>query len=752
MKKIIIILFVILIVLSNIMPALAVKERVSTPLPPTKPYEKVVAKDGNWYSDRVSYDRDTSLVTGYMGDYVNDRSKEGMGFEIKEETVLSNISLPFVSESAEPVTIRLQDDKGNIYDNLRTQKVVTETLSVNNNSENTISDSERISYVYNSDGNIVLPKGEYTMTLGGSDEAVGTFMMKGINNSGYERYKENLVDWELNNNSELSEGSEIFQTVGNEKFAEQDLDKYENMEFETPPIKNPIAFFLDSEYMIDEIIINTYNDGNGSEPGIITVFKENGEVALSEQAYGVSLGDIANGIWKISPQVVLASGNYFVNIDNPEILSYDESGEPLFYISASIPVSIRYDFTGTYNINLDSYKIQTLMGVESSQVSSFSLKDFELTVLDKEGQIELIGKYENIPFSQGCEIVEENENSIVSKFNFAADLTKLQYKAKIGAEARVTLIKPEIGDATINIEGIGNFKRDATADKGADDNDYSIVSSGNMKQKELPLFVVAALGKSSDAGNVPGPDNASQAATGLLFPPLVGLVVVSLQDALKPKEKIKKKSKGKSKEEDESGIRDKNWYKKKYPNKTDEQLAMIMLGDAMGGTDNPDEGDSISIGDNEKSGASDYEGNDGYEEDDAYEEDDGYDNNDESEDETSYEKEPELEAKPEQEVEKEPEKPEKEDIPEEAEEMVLQTSANGAMERYVKDPTTGEWVNAESGNTLDYEKYKETAEKQFAENKKINDEEFEKSSKGETEHDKIVRDEMKKINAEEAKF
>ncbi|HZK62271.1 MAG TPA: hypothetical protein VFC41_09340, partial [Anaerovoracaceae bacterium] len=108
---------------------------------------------------------------------------------------------------------------------------------------------------------------------------------------------------------------------------------------------------------------------------------------------------------------------------------------------------------------------------------------------------------------------------------------------------------------------------------------------------------------------------------------------------------------------------------------------------------------------------------------------------------------------PEEEIKPEEKKPEEAapETPVEPEEMVLQTSANGAQSRYVKDPETGVWVNPETGGVLDYEKYKAEAGQQFETDKKINDAEFEKSSKGETLTDRINREEMGKIKAEAAR-
>ena len=157
-------------------------------------------------------------------------------------------------------------------------------------------------------------------------------------------------------------------------------------------------------------------------------------------------------------------------------------------------------------------------------------------------------------------------------------------------------------------------------------------------------------------------------------------------------------------------------------------------------------------------------GEDGYEEDDAseygtdeYEEDEGADDMladdghglqdkenqaDQPEDEPADR----IEKMPgEDEAGAAPEQPEDAPPLEEPEEMILKTSANGAESLYVKDPVTGEWVNAETGGVLDYEKYKNEYVKQMESDKKFNDEQFDKISRGESAHDKALRDEMQKI-------
>lgn len=729
MKKILARIFVVMLILANGIPVISFAEDGKTS-PPREPYEKVVGERGNWYAEQINLGDGSKLVTGYLGTYESNGNVPIMEFKVSEKTLLKGIYLPFANQVAEPVIIQLTDKKGNVYQNLITKAIP----------------GTKTNYVFIPENEIILPSGKYTMTLSSYDGAVGTFLVKGVNYAGYEKYRDDLLKWEGQNNPFISEEDAVIQTLGNEEFSKENLDKFQYEEFENPPEKKPAVFSLDAEYLIDEIIINTYNDGSGALPGTISILGENGRTLVSQQAYGSSLGDVANGVWAIAPNIVLAPGNYYIATSDPNVISYDKFGDPLFYVKASIPVAIRYDFTGTYRIDLDAYKTSTLMGPVSESISSFSLKEFELTVLDKEGEIELIGKYKGMPFSQNCEIIEETENNIIAQFDFEADLSKLPYKARIGAAAVVNLTKPENGEAQISITGTGTFERDATAEKGADFNTYSILSSGVMLQRELPAFVLTALGKSGSVGNIPGSDTPMQTTAGILFPPLVGLVVATLQDVLKPKE-VKQKTKIKTKEK--ATVRDRNWYKRKYPDLDDNQLAMLMLADAMGSTDNPDEGDAISIGDNEKPGGSDYHAPEGEET--SYE--DEYEETPEPTDESEYEVEKEYEKDTDKSEKTIPnQENEKPEIPEEPEEMVLKTSANGAESRYVKDPDTGQWINAETGGALDYEKYQSSMTKQLEADKKINDGEFSKNTNSEMEHDKNLKEEMKKIRDEEDKL
>ncbi len=750
MARIILVCFILL----NLLPVTALAATSSAP--PEKPYEKVASKSGRWYAEQISYDGKTNLVVGYSG------SREAGGvsimeMDIREKIVLTGIYIPVAKGSESEVVLSIAENPGEkagpgnyALSIIDSQGNVYQGFSAKIQGNSKLKESEESGFfegsstcIFTPDGDITLPKGSYTLMVEGTSAPAGAFLAKGIHFGAYEKYHEKLLAWELENNPELSAG-ETGQIFGEQALTGKNDIAYSYGE---RTASNPPVFALDGEYQIDEIIVSTYNDGQGALPGMIAILDESGQTRYAGQSYGVSIENIANSAWKIAPGILLPAGNYYVALSQPEMLSYDQNGEPLFFVKASIPVQIREDFTGTYQINFDAYKTSTLAGEVSDQGSSFSLRDFELTVLDRGGEIELIGKYQGMPFSQRCEVVEESPESIAARFAFAADLTKLPYKAKISADAVVLLERTESGALRIAMEGVGVYDRAESSGKGADHNTYDLKAEGTMVQRELPPFVMTALGKSGGAGSVPGPDNAAQAAAGILFPPLVAVVVSVLQDLLKPKAPAKKV------------VRDKNWYKKKYPGKTDEQLAMIMLADAMGNTDNPDEGDSVSVGDNESggrgtasSGDSSFEGgrDDDYERETSYEAEGGYDEADNPAWEPQKDSESEREAvdgigQPDEQT-----FPEEQPSDQEPETIVVKTSANGAETIYVKDPVTGEWVDPETNSVIDLEKHEEVM-KNLQKEKEWSDAEHAKQSSGKSEHDKALRESMAEIREKEQK-
>jgi hypothetical protein len=749
MKKRIARIVLVFFILINLLPLTALAEGNSAP--PESPYEKIAAKSGKWYAEQFTNNGKSNLVIGYTGSWKSGGSS-AIDFKIKEETVLTGIYLPVIESGEGEVAFYLTDSKGNRYSGFSVDKQIekpdeqkspvqdaaAQDAAAPEAADQAIPEDVAISITYNATwiltpkSGMTLPEGNYTLTAEGTAGLTGDFLVKGFYGEAYDKYKKDLLNWELANKPEQSpEAAE--KVIGEQALGKDDGAE---PEYGVPVEWAPPSFELDGEYQIDEIIISTFNDGQGALPGTISVIGENGQTYYSGQSYGATIDNIANAAWKIAPSIILPAGKYTISVSQPEFVTYDQKGEPLFFVKASIPVKLRPDYTGTYRIDLDAVKTSTLMGPVTEQVSSFSLKDFELTVLDKDGEIELIGKYEKMPFSQSCEIIEETTEGVAAKFNFTADLSKLPYKAKIAAEAVVTLSMGEDGTPQIAIAGTGVFDRAASKDKGADYNTYDIKASGVMANKELPPFVMTALGKAGSAGNIPGPDNATQAAAGILFPPLVGLVVSVLQDALKPKEPVKSKK----------TVRDKAWYAAQYPGKSDNELGMIMMADAMGNTDEPDEGDAESVGDNEYSGTqqTESEPEPEYEPETSAEQEQTEPPQQEQPEPPYQEEQPQPESK-----EEEPPAPEQEQPGQEPETMVLKTSANGAESLYVKDPETGQWVNAETGGVLDLEKYPEAMDQMQATKEWSEAREEEIQSRGGSEHDKELRKNMEEIRRKE---
>jgi len=812
MKKLATVILVAFYFMLYSIPVIAIS-KIDTPKI-NKPYEKLEAKNGSWYTEQIAFDNSAEFVVAYTGDYKIDSTLlvgtfSDMKFKLGEKTVLKGIYLPYTNKAPKAVTINLKNDKGNIYGPFPTQINLANTIvekSTSTKADVLSENLDSVNYVYIPSTEIVLPTGQYTMSATSSELQVrtsdtgtsGAFLIKGINYSASEKYKKNLISWELQKNPQASKEDAVPKTLGNQEFGSANLDMYKFEKIEKAPTKKPATFSLKADSQIVEVVLNTYNDGKGATPGSISILDNTGAIIATYQASGGSLGNVANGTWLIAPNIVLPAGDYFIGMSDPKVISYDKLGNPEFFVTASLPPEVLYDFTGTYNINLNTYKTSTLMGAVDSKTSSFSLKDFELTVLDKDGSLELIGKYEGIPFSQGCTITEQTENKIVATFNFAADLTKLPYSANIGAVATITMTKPNNKEATISIKGVATYQRAATKEKGADSNTYDVVANGMMKQKELLPFVMAALGTSVSVGNIPGPGSPMEAAAGLLFPTLVGLIVNVIQDAIRKKQE----------EEDKKPKKyTKAWYQAQNPGCSDETIAMIMLGDALGGSNDPDndsestssggssseeggndngsessgdesgnvedqgenagnyeaggdnssnddsdsgesEGDNLDNGDPDN-GESESDNSDKDDSDNSESEGDNSDNdnsnNGESESDNSKNNQSDkniTESTPETKNQDEPAKPEEtpveEPIPSEPETMTIQTDYTGRMTEYVKD-AQGNWVNPLTGGVLDLETYTRDVAPNFERDKAFIEGQRTKLETGDTEFDRNLK-------------
>lgn len=690
--------------------------------PPREPYEKVAAKKGTWYAEQIAYDGKSNLVVGYKGSYETEAAEPILEFKLSEKILLTGVYVPYQGMETGEVELTILDSRGNMYQGFAADQAFTGGIREENTDIKIrqAAGERNTSYTFIPQYNLTLPKGDYALYLDGAQLPVDACLIKGYSFPAYKRYLEKLQEWAWEN-EEREEAAEAFASFGNEDLSELfeqfmvGEESEEEPEWEETPRKYIAPVFaLDGEYTIDEIILSTWNNGEGANPGVIKILDEAKKEVAAYKAQGASQGGAANTLWVVGPGITLPAGAYTIDMDAQDALDFDETGQPVFYIGTSVPAPPPFNYSGTYRIWLDVFKTRTLAGLADSGKVSFDLNDFELTVLDKGSFIELIGQYEGIPFSQNCEVLEREEKSLKAAFNFMADLTKLSYDAKIGARAEVTLSQGNAGRVDIAMGGTASYSREATKERGADQNSYDLALRGNRVKKDLPPFVMTAIAKAYGAGNVPGPDSPAQAAAGILFPPLVGLVVSVLQELLKPKERIPdlgnlptKLSVG------EQAMKDANQSLGKGLYSEEEAKAWAMMADALGASGGDAE-DAVSIGDNERPGGADYvapqesSGGGGY---------DDYDSQDYGSDEDlSFGKPDVPDETPGYAPPGQDEQPYTgAQIPAEPESMVVTTSAHGAQTLITRDPATGQWVNAETGNPFDLEAHQKNFPKQVKE-------------------------------------
>lgn len=640
-----------LILFTSILPFSALAAGSKTP-PPKEPYQRVLYKNGNWTSEYMADGDKTLLIVGYRGSYQMNESNETtpIKFSLGTDTLLKGIYLPYAYPSDDAkmqrVLIQLEDDKGNIYGPFATipfkfPKLVSNQPSKVNDPAIMISvdDTEEVDNIFIPEQEILLPAGSYSLTTSDPARLVhnsetgpsGAVMIKGIDYSAWKKYKDELIQWEEENNPvmvSVEDKEAGLSVIGSEKLAENRVNPENYVpDAKVGAVPREASFSLKNSSLIDEIVFNTYNAGKGAPPGTISIVDAAGKDYGKYQTQGALLGNAPNGMWIAAPSIVLPAGTYKLILSDNSVVTYDEKGYPDFYVTTAPMQPKMFNFTGRYFIDLDTFKTSTLRGPVNSSTSSFSLRAFELTVLDKGDTIELIGKYEGMPFSQILKVTDRGENKLTALLNFSMDLSNLPYKAKVGAVVNITLEKPPGLQPKITIEGKGTYERSYTAKYGGDSNTYRVTGKGSMAGKDLPAYVAAALGaRINSVGNIPGPDNPFQAATGALFPPLIGLIATIIQSLLKPKAKPKPQRETETEVESkphemsvgEKAMAEANQIGVKAMSDANESLgkglydereakAWSMMADALANSDNPDD-DPASVGDNENPGGSDYSG------------------------------------------------------------------------------------------------------------------------------------------------
>ena len=728
-KRIFIFMIIFLIIMSNLTFATTslLNDLKSTSIKP--PIERVLASNGNWYDNVSNLNGNSKLIIGYKGEYTIDgnfTSKKPIKFNIKDKSIIKSIYFPYVNEAETSVTFTIKDLSGNILGPFNLVKTIT-------NHDKYLINNKTIDYVFIPKQEIVLDKGEYILELSNPKWLVtnnetgleGAFLIKGVNFDGEHRHLNKLAK----ENSDKKLEKEPIET--SDKFNEKNKEKYNTSDLENPTNKKEPFFRLEEETMIMDITINTINNGNGAIPDIISILSSDKQVLASFQAVGGTLNDIPNGVWQVYPRLILPKGDYYLNVPDPNIIGYTKEGDPEFYIQTAIPIYEETDFSGTYSLDFDAFKVKTLYGEILNPISSIHLVETKIAVIDNDDYIEIIGKYEGIPFSQKCEITYRDDTHIEAEFAFKMDLTNLPYKANVSANGKIVIGLNNDDELKLMLDGEGFYNKD-----GGDSNVYELVGNGSIITNDLPGYVMAAISSSNSVGSIPGPDNSTQAATGLLFPPLVGLVANSLTKLLKLKEKNRKEMKS-------SAEHNLGWYRKKYPKASDETIAMIMLGDAMANTDNPDDdpesmSDAVSDtspseGETDNSNEDSSSSSENTPSDDAkYEEiyDDG-----------SYEEKEEFKL-PEDNTENATEENDFELKQEET--IELETGPHGKKSLYEFDKETGEYINPETGGVLDMEAYEKIVKPSLRINEEFNAKERAINATSNTKHDREVREFMAK--------
>lgn len=351
-------------------------------------------------------------------------------------------------------------------------------------------------------------------------------------------------------------------------------------------------------------------------------------------------------------------------------------------------------FTGTYHINLEVVRTSTLMGPTRETKPSFALRDYEIAVLDQGDSLRIIGRYEEAPFSLNAEIVRREENKLeavlsgltwlgplpesirrLNQFLPGAFKVRLPEPAEVSASIRLTLERPPGIAPALKAAGHGIYRRPYVPGKGEDYNTYSVSVSGYMFKRDLPPFVAAALPRHlGSAGNIPGPDTPFQAATGMLFPPLVAIIAQIVENYYRRKVEESRAAFERLKREDETTAALLIWA---------EAVPERAAGDVKDAADSAQEGD--------KGFCEEVEAEEAGGEVDEYEPEEAV-------------KEKEYEP-----VEVAAERDEHTGKLSrsygELRTLLLPVDHTGRTAEMAYDPVTGEWYNTETGNVFDMERY-----------------------------------------------
>jgi hypothetical protein len=170
-------------------------------------------------------------------------------------------------------------------------------------------------------------------------------------------------------------------------------------------------------------------------------------------------------------------------------------------------------FTGTYDVSVNTSSTNAYMPGAAAKNSQFSAK---VGVIDQGDSMVLDTYYKSIPINLVAKVTGRTQDSAKCTLSF-----NLANKT-VSGEAILTFTRS--GD-TFSLSGMGEgaYVRPYTPEKGADYHPGSGTVTGTRLSTALPNNVDTSQGGVGNVGDIPGPDNETQAVTGVLGPGLVAL-------------------------------------------------------------------------------------------------------------------------------------------------------------------------------------------------------------------------------------
>jgi hypothetical protein len=170
-------------------------------------------------------------------------------------------------------------------------------------------------------------------------------------------------------------------------------------------------------------------------------------------------------------------------------------------------------FTGTYSVSVNSSSTNAYMPGQAAKSSQFH---GNIGVIDQGSDIVIDGYYQSIPIHLVAKVTRRTQDSASCELSF-----NLANKTLSG-EGILTFTKS--GD-TVSLSGTGEgaYIRPYTPEKGADYHPGSGTVTGSRLSTTLPNNIDTSQGGVGPVGDIPGPDNTTEAATGILGPGLLAL-------------------------------------------------------------------------------------------------------------------------------------------------------------------------------------------------------------------------------------